>query len=76
MKDKQSDSELNEALRKGQISNVDRSFIKWAKEFTKSMKAQKYKPQKERKSPFKPASKKDIEGVNRTESAIRYLKSK
>jgi len=29
-----------------------------------------------RKSPFKPASKETIDGVNRTESAIRYLKRK
>lgn len=66
----------SEDKKKSRMSNVDKKFIEWAKEFNKSMKAQKYKPQKERKSPFKPASKKDIEGVNRTESAIRYLKSK
>jgi hypothetical protein len=76
MKDKQSDSELNEALRKGQISHQDMNFIKWAKEFTKSMKAQKYKTPKERKSPFKPASKADVEAADRAESAIQYLKSK
>ena len=52
------------------------NFIKWAKEFTKSMKAQKYKTQKERKSPFKPASKADVEAADRAESAIQYLKSK
>ena len=33
------------------------------------------KKAKPRKSPFKPASKETIDGVNRTESAIRYLKA-
>jgi hypothetical protein len=66
----------SEDKKKSRMNNEDKKFIEWAKEFNKSMKAQKYKPQKERKSPFKPASKKDIEGARRTESAIRYLKSK